>query len=196
MSTLTFSFQKQIEKLKEVTPLRVSGQVSRIVGLMVECEGLSVPVGALCEVRCRESGRHVEAEVVGFHEERALLMPYGTVRGIARYDRVRLVQRSQKVGVGPALLGRVIDGRGRPIDGKGLVVASEYYPIFGEAPEALSRRRVKEPFSSGIKTIDGLFTLGVGQRVGIFSGSGVGKSMLMGMIARNCAADVAVIALV
>ncbi|MCR4317833.1 MAG: FliI/YscN family ATPase [Planctomycetes bacterium] len=191
-----FDLAKLKEKIHEVVPVKISGQVSQVVGLLVECEGLSVPVGALCHIEARDAGETMEAEVIGFKNDRALLMPFGDVRGIARFDKVRLVQQVRRIPVGPALLGRILDGRGRPIDGKGEVGAFDSYPVFARAPEALSRKRVTEPLSTGVKAIDGLFTIGKGQRVGLFSGSGVGKSMLMGMIARNSSADVSVIGLV
>lgn len=187
---------RHVEKLSGIVPERISGCVDRVVGLTAECVGLPVPVGSLCELRARETGSSVFGEVVGFSRTRSYLMPYTDIRGLAPGDTVRCISRSQTVPVGRELLGRVIDGRAKPIDGKGKLLSTEHWPLYETAPRPMERERVTEPVATGIRAIDALFTCGKGQRMGLFSGSGVGKSTLMGMIARNTSADVNVIGLV
>jgi flagellum-specific ATP synthase len=189
-------FERQIERLQDIVPPRITGRVRQIIGLIIECEGLSVPVGSVCTVRPGTQGDPVPAEVVGFREDTALLMPLGEMRGIRRNDPVDCVSTVQEISIGPALLGRVIDAMGNPIDGKGPLFTNETVALYGEPPHPLTRPRITEPLATGVRAIDGLLTLGKGQRVGLFAGSGVGKSMLMGMISRFTAADVNVIALV
>jgi flagellum-specific ATP synthase len=185
-----------LARLQEVQPLRVIGSVKRVIGLAIECEGLSVPIGSLCQIHPAIANRHIEAEVVGFREDVTLLMPLGDTQGIKRGDRVRCVSRLQRVGVGPELLGRVVDARGIPIDGGPPLLPTVFNPIYRTSPHPLRRDLILEPLSVGIRSIDALHTCGKGQRVGLFSGSGVGKSLLMGMIARNTSADMSVICLV
>jgi len=187
---------KHIDKLKWIVPERVSGQVDRVVGLTAECVGLPVPVGSLCELHPGQNGKSMLGEVVGFGNRRSYLMPYTDVRGLAPGDSVCCVSRSQTVPVGGELLGRIIDGRAQPIDGKGKLLSTERWPLYETAPRPMSRQRVTEPLATGVRAIDALCTCGKGQRMGLFSGSGVGKSTLMGMIARATSADVNVIALV
>ncbi len=187
---------RHVEKLKEIVPEVISGQVDRVIGLTAECVGLPVPVGSLCELRARETRKSILGEVVGFSSKRSFLMPYTDVRGLAPGDPVRCVSRSQTVPVGRGLLGRVIDGRAQPIDGRGKLLSTERWPLYGNAPRPMERQRVKESLATGVRAIDALFTCGKGQRMGLFSGSGVGKSTLLGMIARNTSADVNVIGLV
>ena len=184
----------------EVAPIVVSGKVSKVVGLVAECQEFNCPVGSQCVIESPESSRPVgigiEAEVVGFNEDRTRIMPYGDVHGLSRGDRVRCVSRIQMVPVGRSLLGRIIDGRCRPLDGKGPLTTEERRPIHASAPHPLQRRRITEPVATGIRAIDAFGTCGKGQRMGIFSGAGVGKSTLLGMIARYTSAAVNVIALV
>jgi flagellum-specific ATP synthase len=136
------------------------------------------------------------AEVVGFRDNRVLLMPLGDMGDIAHGNEVVATGRCLTVRVGQELLGRVLDGLGNPIDGKGIIVGEDEYPVYQSPPHPLERKRITEPLSFGVKAIDGMLTVGRGQRMGIFAGSGVGKSTLLGMIARNCEADVNVIALI
>lgn len=194
--TQTALFKQETEFLKEIVPQRVHGEVAQIIGLVIECVGISVPVGSLCEITSVQNGARTEAEVVGFRDDRTLLMPLGEMMGIGLHDRVTCVTRHQKVRVGPSLLGRVLDGRGNPIDGKGEIRDFTLRHIYSSAPQPLSRRRIDEPLATGIRSIDGLLTCGKGQRMGIFSGSGVGKSVTLGMIARGTSARVNVIALI
>lgn len=174
---------------------RYSGKVTRVVGLTIEAEGPETHIGALCYIRSRQE-KHVLAEVVGFKERQVLLMPIGDMAGIGPGNPVIAAERDLEVGVGPSLLGRVLDGLGRPMDDKGPLEAQEYYPVNSMPPNPMTRPRIQQILPLGVKCIDGLLTVGKGQRMGIFAGSGVGKSTLMGMIARNTKADINVIALI
>ena len=137
-----------------------------------------------------------EAEVVGFRGDRVMLMPFGEMQGISTGDRILFEPRPVQVPVGPLVLGRVLDGLGRPIDGKGPIPFAEHYPLNGNIPSPLERDRISEPMDLGIRSMNALLTCGVGQKLGIFAGSGVGKSVLLGMISRHASADVNVIALI
>lgn len=186
---------KYRSRIREVDPIVRLGRVTRVVGIIVESIGPDVQVGEYCLIEAGEGQEPIGAEVVGFRDGRILLMPLAEMDGIKRGSRVIATGGPLKVQVGEALLGRVVDGLGRPIDGKGPLTGS-WRSVNGRAPEPLSREVIDEPLSLGVRAIDGLLTIGKGQRIGIFAGSGVGKSTLIGMIARNCAADVKVIALV
>ena len=176
--------------------IEFSGKVSKIIGLTIESEGPEANIGELCEIKAAREGRSVNAEVVGFHEGRALLMPLGSLNGVGPGSKVVATGANLAVPVGGRLIGRVLDGLGNPIDGGGPVCAEAMYAVDHNAPHPLARKRISEPLPLGVKAIDSLLTIGKGQRVGIFSGSGVGKSTVMGMIARNTKADVNVIALI
>jgi len=172
------------------------GRVSKVVGLTIESDGPETNIGELCEIKAAREGRSVYAEVVGFREGKALLMPLGSLSGVGPGSKVVATGTSLSAPVGRGLTGRVLDGLGNPIDGGGPIKAEAMMAVDHAAPHPLARKRIKEPLPLGVKAIDGLLTIGKGQRVGIFSGSGVGKSTLMGMIARNTKADVNVIALI
>lgn len=172
------------------------GKVDKIVGLMIESTGPLANIGDVCRIYAGESGRIVNAEVVGFRESRVLLMPYDDIDGIGPGSIVESTGDKLKVKVSDSLIGRILDGTGAPIDGRGEVEGSTYYSVNNTPSNPLSRPRIDTPLSFGVKAIDGLLTCGKGQRLGIFSGSGVGKSTLLGMIARNVTADVNVISLV
>lgn len=180
-------------KLEYVEPVSAHGLISRITGLMIEADGPRVSVGRYCHI-LSQSGE-IPAEVVGFRGSKTLLMPLGELEGVAPGDKVIPQKQKLTVGVGPMLLGRILDGLGHPIDGKE-VSFQEYYPLHNSPPNALFRPRINDPLNVGVRVIDGMLTLGRGQRMGIFAGSGVGKSTLLGMMARNTEADVNVIALV
>jgi flagellum-specific ATP synthase len=184
--------------LAKVELTRVNGRVEQVVGLVIESSGPSASVGEACWITAADgTSPPILAEVVGFRQHRVLLMPLGEMRGLGPGSEVVKTGAPFKIGVGEALLGRVIDAMGKPIDGKGpLGPARENYPIHREPPPAMERRRIAMPVATGVRAIDSLLTLGEGQRLGIFSGSGVGKSTLLGMIARNTEADINVIALV
>lgn len=175
--------------------LDVKGRVTQVVGLVVEANGPNSRIGDLCWI---ESGSDepIAAEVVGFRGDRVLLMPLGELSGVRAGSLVRGTGRCLEVPVGEALLGRVLDGLGRPLDDGGLLGCADAYPIDSTPPQAMRRPVISRPLATGVRAIDGLLTLGEGQRMGIFAGSGVGKSTLLGMIARYCSADVNVIALV
>jgi flagellum-specific ATP synthase len=172
----------------------VACRVRQVVGLVIEGSAMAVPVGALCRIRTQAGP--VDAEVVGFRSGSTLLMPFGRMEGVSPGDPIECVWCRQRVPVGEQLLGRIIGGRGEPLDGKGPIFAAETYPLYADAPDPLTRARITKAMPVGIRSIDALLTIGAGQRMGIFSGSGVGKSVLLGMIARNTAAEVNVVALV
>lgn len=174
----------------------VLGRVVQVVGLVLESDGPSARVGDLCFVEPENGVEPVACEVVGFRGERVLLMPLGEMTGVRSGSLVRSTGACLRVPVGPELLGRAIDGLGKPIDGFGPLRTNSTYPNIAPPPNALERQMISQPFMTGVRAIDGLLTMGVGQRVGIFAGSGVGKSTLLGMIARHGQADVNVIALV
>lgn len=171
------------------------GRVSQVVGLTIESCGPTASIGELCTIQTNKNGL-VLAEVVGFRDNRVLLMPLGDMSGIGSGSVVTATGQTLSIPVGQALKGRILDGLGNPIDGKGSVPFECYYPVNNTPPAPLARKRISEPLTMGVKAIDGLLTIGRGQRIGIFAGSGVGKSTLMGMIARNSNADINVIALI
>lgn len=172
------------------------GRVSKVVGLTIESDGPEVNIGELCKLYVARGNKTLNAEVVGFKDNKVILMPLGEMGGIGPGNLVVASNSVLKVGVGKCLMGRVLDGMGNPIDGKGPLQIEKYYPVYNNPPHPLRRKRISEPLVLGVKAIDGLLTVGKGQRVGIFAGSGVGKSTLVGMIARNTKADVNVIALI
>lgn len=181
-------------KIDTFEPISAYGQVSRITGLLVEADGPRVNVGRYCQIISSYSGA-IPAEVVGFKDAKTLLMPLGDLEGVAPGDKVLPQKEKLTVKVGPNLLGRVLDGLGQPLDGR-QIITNKTYPLHNSPPSALLRPRIKQPLNVGVRAIDGLLTLGRGQRMGIFAGSGVGKSTLLGMMARNTEADINVIALV
>jgi flagellum-specific ATP synthase len=182
--------------IASVDPVTLSGRVRQVIGLVIESDGPSVSIGENCIIENGSADHAVRCEVVGFRDNKVLLMPLGDVSGIAPGSRVIATREPFVIAAGHELLGRVLDGLGRPIDGKGPVTAAAKRNVSQAAPEPLSRRRITEPLATGIRAVDAMLTCGKGQRMGIFSGSGVGKSVLLGMIARNSEADVNVIALV
>ncbi len=173
-----------------------SGVISRIVGMTVEATGPASSIGDLCRIYPSHGGEAVLAEVQGFKEGKVALMPLGALTGLSPGDRIISTGACLRVPVSDKLKGRVLDALGRPMDGLGEIEPDSYYPIDRDPPGPLERERIKERLSLGVRAIDGLLTMGVGQRMGIFAGSGVGKSTLLGMIARNAQADVNVISLV
>ncbi|MCC8164849.1 MAG: FliI/YscN family ATPase [Planctomycetes bacterium] len=193
MSTI---FEYKRRRLANILPAKVSGRVRRVTGLVVETTPLPLPVGSLCYIYSRLSRSAVESEVVGFRENATLMMPLGEMRGIGPGDRVESSTTEQVVSVGDHLLGRVLDGMGRPMDGKGPIIATATYPIYADPPDPVMRPRISDILSTGVRCIDGFITVGKGQRIGIMAGSGVGKSTLLGMISRYSNAQVAVISLV
>ncbi len=172
------------------------GIVQNVVGLIIESSGPNARIGDVCLLESDATSEPIRAEVVGFRAERVLLMPLGEMTGIRAGCRVRGTGKCLQAPSGNQLLGRVLDGLGQPMDGKGSLDLSHSVPVIACAPNALDRTMIQDQFETGVRAIDGVLTMGVGQRVGIFAGSGVGKSTLLGMIARNGSADVNVIALV
>jgi flagellum-specific ATP synthase len=188
------AWNQLMQTVEQTEPISAQGRVSKIVGLMVEAAGPRASVGEYCHI-ITHNGRELPAEVVGFRDSTTLLMPLGELEGIAPGDRVLPQRQKLTVPVGPGLLGRILDGLGHPMDGRPLLTETAY-PLQNKPPNALLRPRIRDMLSVGVRAIDGILTIGRGQRMGIFSGSGVGKSTLLGMMARNTVADVNVIALV
>lgn len=176
--------------------IKQSGRVAQIIGLVIESVGPAVSIGDLCQIENPETGDRIRAEVVGFRDNRILLMPFGPVSGITPGSVVVSTGECLRVPVGDHLIGRVLGGLGQPIDGKGPLLSTKYRAIDTPPINALKRRRITKPIRTGIKAIDLMAACGRGQRMGIFAGSGVGKSVTMGMISRGSNADVNVIALV
>lgn len=187
---------KYEKKLEGINPIRVNGKISEIVGLVVEGHGPAASIGEVCGIFPTGERSPLSAEVVGFRRGKVLLMPLESVHGLGPGCRIMSLGRKASIRVGDKLLGRVIDGLGNPIDNQGTIDCDEEYPIYADPINPLDRGRIREPMDLGIKSINGLLSCGKGQRMGIFSGSGVGKSVLLGMIARNTKADVNVIGLI
>ena len=194
---LGINLEKFNEAIDSCKSMNMIGKVVQIVGLVIECNGPNVSMGELCYVQSHfDDVEPLPAEVVGFREGYVLLMPLGETKGIGPGCQVVSAQKVLQVKVGPELLGRVIDGLGNPIDGKGPILCKSEYPIQADPPAPLDRPVIKDSLYVGVRAIDGLITMGQGQRIGIMAGSGVGKSTLLSMIARNTEADISVIALV
>lgn len=206
------SFARYERALEDRSALKFQGRVSQVIGLSIEVEGLRLAVGDVCTIMPEMAGRRsvhaanedmsnrrsggISAEVVGFREGRLLVMPFSDTQGVRPGSAVFPRGRAFNVPVGPSLLGRVIDGLAQPIDGKGPLGAIERYPVTNQPPDPLTRQPIRETLSTGVRAIDAMLTCGKGQRVGIFAGSGVGKSTALGMMARNAQTDVNVIALI
>lgn len=184
------------QKLAKASTIVKRGRVTQVIGLTIEAQGLNAQVSELCYITSAEGQTSIPAEVMGFRDERTLLMPLGEMHGIGPGSTVRATGSLLKVPVGEGLLGRVLDGLGNPIDGKGPIISSTAYPVAGSVPHPLGRIPISQPLETGVRAIDGFLTVGKGQRIGIFAGSGVGKSTTMGMIARHARANVSVIALI
>jgi flagellum-specific ATP synthase len=193
---MSLSWKHCIQTVDAMDPIRVAGRVEKIVGLIVEATGLNVSLGSICSITDNRDHDPVHAEVVGFRGGTALLMPYGSMEGLARGQKVSLVSERLRVPVGEELLGRVIDAMGRPIDGGPPLQNMHEQQVTAQAPNAMSRKRIDQHLTTGVRSIDSMVTVAQGQRMGIFAGSGVGKSVLMGMLARNAEIDVNVVALI
>ncbi len=196
MPTLNAKIENLMGRVDGVDAVEFSGRVSKVVGMAVESRGPLVKMGDVCRIISNRSDEYVFAEVVGFRDEIVLLMPYGALTGIGVGNKVVATGSELSVPVGYGLRGRILDALGKPMDGKGAVNPDTVYPVQSAPPSPLERRRIKDALELGVRCIDGFLTMGEGQRVGIFAGSGVGKSTLLGMIARNATADINVIALV
>ena len=182
--------------LDDIVTIKPKGKISKIVGLTIESEGPPAEISEICVIKSSKNPKTVLAEVVGFRDKTMILMPLGDMEDLGPGWDVEATGKKLTTPVGTELLGRVLDGLGSPIDDKGPLNTKLRYPIFNDPPNPVERPVISKPLPMGIKAIDALLTCGVGQRLGIFAGSGVGKSTLLGMIARNTKADINVIALV
>lgn len=184
------------DMLANMYPYRVYGKVNQVVGLVIEGKGPISSVGDSALIYPVDSNVPIDAEVVGFRDGKTLLMPLGDIRGVGIGSRILSKKRNADTLAGQGLLGRVIDGLGNPMDGKGPLNCTESVPIYRETVNPMRKKRITEPLDLGVRSINGLLTCGKGQRIGIFAGSGVGKSVLLGMIARHTEANVNVIGLI
>jgi type III secretion protein N (ATPase) len=186
-----------LDRLEQVDTVQIRGRVREVTGLVVRASVPEARVGEVVEITCR-NGQRLRAEVVGFEGDDIVLMPLGGVEGMGPQSEVEPLGRPMSIRCGEGLLGRVLDGLGQPIDGKGALSGPgfEDWAIMREPPHPLERERITRPLEMGIRAIDGLLTVGEGQRIGLFAGSGVGKSTLMGQIAKGCAADVIILCLI
>jgi len=182
--------------LQDVEPIQVLGKVTNIVGLVLEGHGPGSAMGGVCEIFAADKSKSIMSEVVGFRDKRVLLMPLGDLEGIGPGSTIVARRSSPLVKVGDEMLGRVIDGLGNPMDDKGYMILDHERQLFGNPCNPLKKRRICEPLDLGITAVNAMTTIGKGQRMGIMAGSGVGKSVLMGMMARHTTADVNVIALI
>lgn len=189
------NWSRYIESLDKCRPIRPQGRIIKIAGIIAEANGPGLCIGSLCDIETAP-GHVTRAEVVGFKDQKLLLMPFGELRGVKPGSRVIEITSRSTVPVGDGYIGRVVDGFGRPLDGKGEINPDAEYPVHGEVLNPLQRGIISEVMDVGIRAINALITVGKGQRIAIMAGSGVGKSVLMGMMARNTAADVSIIALI
>ena len=188
-------WSKYLESIRSTQSILQEGRVVKVTGIVAEANGPGLGIGSLCSIRNIE-GQDIDAEVVGFRDNRVIVMPLGELRGVKPGSRIIYKTNKATVHVGDGYLGRVIDGLGRPLDGKGLVTADTEYPVYGKPLNPLKRDIIGDVLDVGIRSINALTTVGKGQRMAIMAGSGVGKSVLMGMIARNTSADVIIIGLI
>ncbi|HRY54088.1 MAG TPA: flagellum-specific ATP synthase FliI, partial [Spirochaetia bacterium] len=186
---------KYLAAVERTDPIKYVGRVTKVLGILVESRGPQAVIGEVCQILVPRLGKACWAEVVGLREDAVQLMCYDSLEGIEVGCQVIASGEMLQVPVSDKLLGRVLDSMGRPSDGKGDIASPDFYPAVAKAPDALTRKRITRRVVTGVRSIDGLTPLGRGQRIGIFAGSGVGKSTLLGMIARNTDADVNVIAL-
>ncbi len=188
-------FDKYARAIDQTVLVKPEGRISQVVGMIAEGDSLGLGIGSLCKI-INDQGREIKAEVVGFKEEKALFMPYGDIRGVSLGSKIIPIASSPMVGVSDNLLGRVVDGMGQVIDGKGPIEYTQEYNLYGKPIGPMDREPIKEPLDVGVAAINSMITLGKGQRIGIMAGSGVGKSVLMGMMTKHTNADVIVIGLI
>ncbi|NLO19052.1 MAG: FliI/YscN family ATPase [Ignavibacteria bacterium] len=188
--------KKALVSLRDLDKYKLSGKATKVVGLVVESEGPKAPIGEICILKNKEGQELSKVEIVGFKNNTILSMILGDLSEVQPGMELVATGEQLSVSLGDSLLGRVLDGMGEPLDDLGRIIPEERRSIYALPPHPLTRQRIREPLSTGIKAIDGLLTIGKGQRVGIFAGSGIGKSTLLGMIARNTSADINVIALI
>jgi len=190
-----FEWKKYQDALKSCQPIKMEGKIVKVAGIVAQANGPGMSIGSLCSIK-NVGGQSMQAEVIGFNDKTVIVMPFGEMRGIEPGSRIVDINKNPTVKVGEAYLNRIVDGLGQPIDGKGSIKTSEDYPIYGNVLNPLKREIIHEVIDVGVSSINALHTLGKGQRIAIMSGSGVGKSVLMGMIARHTVADVIIIALI
>ncbi len=191
----TIKWDKYQEALRSCQPIKMEGKIVKVAGIVAQANGPGMSIGSLCCIK-NSSGQSMQAEVIGFNDKRVIVMPFGEMRGIEPGSRIVDVNKNPSIKVGEAYLSRIVDGLGNPIDGKGSIQAKDDYPIYGNVINPLKREIINDVVDVGVRSINAMHTLGKGQRIAIMSGSGVGKSVLMGMIARHAVADVIVIALI
>ena len=187
---MTISLDRFNRVIKNQRTMQVSGKVTKVIGLLIEGHCPGVSIGSLCRIGVGLTRDYVLAEVVGFRDDKVLLMPLGGLSGITPGGTITLVDDQPKVQVGEAMLGRVLDGMLRPLDGKGPLDLHHEVPLYAKPLNPMQRSRIEEPLDLGIRALNGMLTCGKGQRLGIMAGSGVGKSVLLGMIARYTSAAV------
>jgi flagellum-specific ATP synthase len=188
-------WDKYQETLRSCQPVKMEGKIVKVAGIVAQANGPGMSIGSLCCIK-NSSGQSMQAEVIGFNDKRVIVMPFGEMRGIEPGSRIVDINKNPSIKVGEAYLSRIVDGLGNPIDGKGSIQAKADYPIYGNVINPLKREIINDVVDVGVRSINAMHTLGKGQRIAIMAGSGVGKSVLMGMIARHAAADVIVIALI
>lgn len=190
------SLKKYFTKLRRVEPIKMVGRINKAIGLVLESQGPPASVGELCDIYSRADGSVIPAEVIGFRDRHLLSMPLYKMEGVKLGDIIVARKRFATVRVGEDLLGRVMDGVGNPLDGMGPIHGDQEYPLHSSATNPLERHNIDEPLNTGVRVIDTMLTTGKGQRIGIFGGSGVGKSTLLGMMAKYTSAHVNVISMV
>ncbi len=193
---MAFNIDKYKNLVQQADTFECTGKVSQVIGLTVECVGLNARMGEVCRLYTGNGDEFIPSEVVGFKEDKVLLMPLGELAGVGPDNYVVATNEALRVPVGMSFLGRVLDAFGNPMDGKGPVTPDTYYSVVNPPPNPLTRDRITKVLPLGVRAIDSLLTVGRGQRIGIFAGSGVGKSTLLGMMARNGMSDINVIVLI
>ena len=188
-------WDKYFNAVDSCKTMRPEGRITKVVGLIAEGDGMGLGIGSLCAIR-NDYNREIRAEVIGFRDDKVLLMPYGDLRGISPGSRIIPLADTPVADVGDGFLGRVIDGMGNPLDGKGAISPTLKYPLYGTPINPMERKSIKEPMDVGITAINTMIPLGRGQRFAIMAGSGVGKSVLMGMITKHTTADVVILGLI
>lgn len=194
--SLTSKLQQIDANIEKALRFRVYGTIIRISGFLIEAVGLRVSIGSICTIIIASENETTQAEVVGFSENKTLLMSYDEAQGITPGNQIYCIDKAHQVPIGPSLLGRIIDGRCQPIDNKGPLKSNKFYKLYAKPINPIERNRINIPMDVGIKAINSLLTVGQGQRLGIFAGSGVGKSVLLGMMTRYTSADVVIIGLI
>lgn len=192
---MDINWDKYFDTVDNCVTVRPEGRITKVVGLIAEGDGLGLGIGSLCMIK-NDHGTEIKAEVIGFRDDKVILMPYGDIRGVRSGSRIIPIADLPLADVGDELLGRVVDGMGSPIDGKGSFNPTAKYSIYGKPMNPMERKSIDEPIDVGISAINVMITLGRGQRVAIMAGSGVGKSVLMGMMTKHTTADVTVIGLI